>query len=265
MKQLFYYLIFILFVAMTGCKEDDEDQCCDPTNPECANYDPCIGQSPVTADFKIFDEIFQIGSEAGNWYEDDVIWDGRVKFSATEKNAYYKWYLGQEVIESFADSNVIKTTFQLDPGVYSAALVVEKNPNLGCFPNDAGRDSTFRTFEVKNVCDLLIMNKFKGVYQDNPEDSLTIEFFPAKLGPGNQGYQHSCYEFLLMAGVNLRGMNDSIWVSGPTGILDKFWRQTSTGSLSPIGQFEVFSDSTCLGEYRIIDQDYIFTGKLITE
>src|SRR5690554_3625779 len=109
--------IHAVFVAMGlafvfyACCRDDDNTCSDPTNPECENYDPCYGQNPLTAEFKIFDEIFQAGPQAGTWYEDDVIWDGRIKFSAIEKDAYYKWYLGQEIIEGFGDSSVVKTSF----------------------------------------------------------------------------------------------------------------------------------------------------------
>ena len=270
MKTLKNYFLIALFgaVVLAGCRDDNDaqecpTQCDDPSNPECPNYDPCFGENPVTAEFRMFDEIFTAGPEANTWYEDDVIWDGRIKFQAVEKNAYYKWYLGDQVVEGYGDSVVIRNTVHLDPGFYPAALVVEKEPNTSCFPQDSGRDSTFRFFQVKNVCDLLIMNKFKGVYEHNPTDSLVIEFFPAKLGPGNQGYEYTCDEFLLMVAVNLRNDGDSIWASGPTGILNRYWKQRSGGSLAPVGDFEVFPDLTCRGEYRIINQDYVFTGKLI--
>jgi hypothetical protein len=260
----------IIGVMAVGCDKDDDPQDClpcdDPTNPDCPNYDPCIGENPVTAEFRIFDEIFSGGPEAGTWFEEDVIWDGRVKFSAIEQDAYYKWYLGQEVVEGFGDSSVIRTTVNLNPGIYTASLVVEKDPNLTCFPTDSGRDSTFRTFEVKNVCDLLIMNKFKGVFEHAQMDSVVIEFFPADFGPGNQGWVYSCDPFYRMIGVNLSGSGDSLEF-GPTGsttaVLNRFWKSIGSFGISPNGYFEVFPDLTCRGEYQIIEQDYIFTGKLI--
>ena len=261
-----YFLLALLAGAvLAGCRDDDDEPCCDPTNPECPNYDPCFGENPVTAEFRMFDEIFTAGPEANTWYEDDVIWDGRIKFQAVEKNAYYKWYLGDQVVEGYGDSVVIRNTVHLDPGFYPAALVVEKEPNTSCFPQDSGRDSTFRFFQVKNVCDLLIMNKFKGVYEHSPTDSIVIQFFPAKLGPGNQGFEFSCDNFQFMVSVNLQGINDSISFFGftSTALLNRYWKQRNTGSLAPVGDFEVFPDLTCRGEYRIINQDYVFTGKLV--
>ena len=50
MKKFYYLLILALLWA--GCKEDDEEECFDPTNPECSNYDPCYGNEP-TAAFKM--------------------------------------------------------------------------------------------------------------------------------------------------------------------------------------------------------------------
>ena len=38
-----YLSLFFLVISLAfyQCKEDEDDQCSDPTNPKCANYDPC--------------------------------------------------------------------------------------------------------------------------------------------------------------------------------------------------------------------------------
>ncbi len=48
MKNLFFYSL--LFLAVTGCKEDDEDQCCDPTNLNA----PITTLAPENAPFSHF-------------------------------------------------------------------------------------------------------------------------------------------------------------------------------------------------------------------
>jgi len=58
MKQLFYYSMIFLTVAVTSCKEDEEDQCCDPTNPECVNYNPCWDVEEPTAEIILRGTIF---------------------------------------------------------------------------------------------------------------------------------------------------------------------------------------------------------------
>lgn len=75
-----------LILGVAACDTDDDNSCCDPTNPECPNYDPCYGQSPVTAEFNIYDEIFVSGPFAGNWYQDSVLYAGNVNLQRYNQN-----------------------------------------------------------------------------------------------------------------------------------------------------------------------------------
>jgi len=100
----FYYLI-ILALLWAGCKKDDEEECCDPTNPLCANYDPCFGIDP-TAEFRmrgtlpsfVVPENFQ-----AEWC--DTIFREGVEFMANMENAdSYEWYIGTETEPRFGRS-----------------------------------------------------------------------------------------------------------------------------------------------------------------
>jgi len=265
-----YFLIALLGVALlAGCRSDDDAQecptpCDDPTNSECPNYDPCFGENPVTAAFSIYDNKFLSGPNVGGWYEDDVLHWGSVRFRAHEKDAYYKWYLGQEVVEGFGDSIVVRGINDLDPGFYTAALVTQKDANATCFPDDSGRDSTFRFFQVKNVCDLMIMNKFRGVFEGNPTDSVTIELYPAKLGPGNQGFIYDCASGFFIIHVNFGLQSDTLATSNVSrALLDKYYN-TGNASVNQVkGFLQVNSDSTCRAEYSLYGIDRVFTGKIV--
>jgi hypothetical protein len=105
MNKAFYYLMIFLFVAVTGCKEDDEDQCCDPTNPECVNYDPCFGNEP-TAAFKMRGTSvgFPVSENlVAEWC--DTIFNSGVEFMATMEDAdVYEWYIGTETEPRFGRS-----------------------------------------------------------------------------------------------------------------------------------------------------------------
>jgi len=50
MNKVFLYSLLFLFVVVTGCKEDDEDQCCDPTNLNA----PITTLAPENAPFSHF-------------------------------------------------------------------------------------------------------------------------------------------------------------------------------------------------------------------
>ena len=45
----------VIMLCFNGCKKDTI--CNDPTDPNCKNYDPCYGKTPVSADFGIYEGI----------------------------------------------------------------------------------------------------------------------------------------------------------------------------------------------------------------
>jgi hypothetical protein len=268
MRKVIFYSVIFLFVVVTGCDKDDENQECstpceDPTNPDCSNYDPCLEENPVTAEFKIYDDVYTGGPNADQWFEDDKIYRGRIKFEAVEDSANYTWYLGQETLNGTEFKEVIKTTGDLPPGTYTAALVVDKEPNAFCFPEDTGRDSIFKTFDIVGVCDLMIMNKFKGVFDSAPQDSVIIEMFPWKFLPGNQEWEVACEDISGIGYINFSGDNDTIRdFTSPDGILHRYFQKFTTQQFSPNGYLEVFSDGTCKAEYETYGIERVFTGKI---
>lgn len=256
-------LLMVGLMLLAQCCKPDPDPptpppCTDQTNPDCPNYDPCYGEHPVTADFKMYDDIFTGGPFAGTWYEDSVLFKGNIKFEAFEDSAYYKWYLGQEVLEGYGDSIVTKGISNLDPGTYDAALVVEKAPNLMCFPDDDGRDSIYKTFTIVDRCDLLVINKYKGVFNSAPEDSLVIEFY--FMNPNTKEPDCDSYE---LGGINLKGENDTTFISNQIGIVNHYMEFAGAVYTSPQGFFEVFPDNTCHAEYLLRGENYVFNGKLV--
>ena len=262
-KLLESLLLMATVVLIVQCCKPDPDPptppCDDPTNPECPNYDPCYWEHPVTAKFKIYDDIFSFGPNADTWYQDSVLYAGNIKFQAVEDSAYYKWYLGQEVIEGYGDSVVIKGINSLDPGTYDAALVVEKNPNLICFPNDDGRDSIYKTFTVVDRCDLLVINKFKGVFDFAPEDSLVIEFY--FMNPNTK--EPDCDSFDI-GGINLKGQGDTTLTGNGMGLVNRYIKWAEIIYTQPQGYFEIYPDNTCHAEYLLRGENYVFNGKLVS-
>jgi len=174
------------------CKEE----CQDPQNPECGNYDPCWGKKPVTADF-IFgrttatpepingvdypiceDTIFNSGGVNRKGFDYGI----GLKFQAIENGAKYTWKLGSEIISSRVfDRNFITA----GPGVYQATLIVEKTPDAACFPLDDGKDTITRKFTLMPHYQLPIMGKYKVLFEGS-KDSTMIEIQPWEIASATQ-------------------------------------------------------------------------------
>lgn len=138
MKTLLKFLLlpFIFLLALLACKKEQ---------PEILNAeDPCECASEVSADFVIEEHT---GPISNIYVETDTTLHGsNVKFSAKEDNAEYTWYIG---IEEF-DTKSISRYFS-DQWIghdIPITLVVKKDPNKTCFPNDDGYDSIKKTFYV---------------------------------------------------------------------------------------------------------------------
>ena len=182
----FLILSFTLLCMLgSSCKE----QCQDPQDPDCGNYDPCWGKKPVTADF-IFGET-TAGRNPINGVDypmcEDTIFDAggitslgdvygvRLKFYATENGAKYNWKLGSETI---TDREFERTFGKTAPaGVYKATLMVEKTPDAVCFPKDDGKDTITQKFTLMPHHQLPIMGKYKVLFE-GAKDSTVIEIQP---------------------------------------------------------------------------------------
>lgn len=138
MKTLIKILLLTsgFLLALFSCKKDQIEIK--------KTADPCDCASEVTADFVIEEStgaVLKYMTET-----DTVLKNKRVHFTALEDDATYTWYIGIEVFteqsayryfdDTWAGSNIPIT------------LVVKKDPNSICFPNDDGYDSITKSFHV---------------------------------------------------------------------------------------------------------------------
>jgi hypothetical protein len=151
------------------CKE----QCQDPQNPECENYDPCFGR---TLDNEIL--ISLNFSPTPKWFQPDIrFWRTLIHFRPSKKiaGAKYTWYLGTEVIEDYEftrDFAVTKTT--KEQGI-AVKLIIERPKQLDCFPDDDGIDTLERKiYFMENYCESMMVGKYKVKF-DNLKDSVIIQ------------------------------------------------------------------------------------------
>ena len=107
--------------------------------------DPCECASEVSADFVIEERATHIPQEI--WVETDTtLHNKRVRFRALEEDAEYTWYIGLDV-----ETDQAPWKYFSDQWIgqdIPITLVVKKEPNNTCFPNDDGYDSITKTFHV---------------------------------------------------------------------------------------------------------------------
>ncbi len=209
--HFFKYIVLTFFIFLISCRNDDNSEpvsapCNDPSNINCPNYDPCFGLNPTTAEFKISGALAFAGAYSDSFLVDTAFYGGQLKFEAVDQEAdYYKWYLGTEIIEGPDEHTVFRTINNLSKGIYSAALFLQKNPDTVCFPADDGIDSVFQFFTKVDICDLAIVNKFKGIYESIPEDSIILEIIN-----WNEGRNEFCSESSRLHMINFGGNNDTL-------------------------------------------------------
>ena len=244
----------ILVLSFAACDRDDDQPCDDPTNTDCPNYDPCFGKDSVTATFQ-FLARYGVGADAP-WYPETKFIGSPIRFSAIDTAAdSYTWYLGTDTFTG--NSNVQLEINQLNPGMYSAGLVLEKEPDLYCFPDDDGRDSLMLYFEKVEICDGLTIGKFRGIEQSLSSDSIEIEVFLGNITTGV-----SCAEPMSIYFMNIQGENDTLLGhSNGYGIYSRsFFGGSGSGSL----RGEIIVDEATWHttfNYRLGNVDYEFTGR----
>ena len=136
-----YLSLFFLVISLAfyQCKEDEDDQCSDPTNPKCANYDPCAANPEPRAAI-ITSEIG--GLDQHVIPENDLLF-GRATFFESPHSGdtavKHTWYLGTEVIE---ENSFVRTFTNLHrPAEIPIRLKIEYPVDSTCYPNSLGYDS----------------------------------------------------------------------------------------------------------------------------
>lgn len=139
--KTFYFLLtgIILFIS---CKKEVQPQM-SPLNEDC----DCA--NAVSAEF-VIEEMTTGNLNFARYTETDKIFGNKnVRFYAKEENAEYTWYIGNEIL----NTREVKRYFENSMVGQSIpiTLVVKKNPNSICFPNDDGYDSLIHYFSVAQL------------------------------------------------------------------------------------------------------------------
>lgn len=160
--------MLLSLTVIVACKKEQPE-----LNTE--EKDPCDCASEVSADFEIR-EALNNSAPSNNMYTitDAILAEKTAYFKAELEDAEYTWYIGADVEnereisryfpEQWAGNNIPIT------------LVVKKEPNMNCFPNDDGYDSITKIMRVHDRCDTNIMEGTFRVAEENSMDSFDIAF-----------------------------------------------------------------------------------------
>lgn len=168
------YFIVLSLILFWTCRPNTED-CTDASDPDCPNYNPCLQFHEVKADFEIAQRASTWGDEADLYIPTKVVIANNFKgvlFTAEEEDATYHWYIGSEEIY---ERQFIRTFGEdLVGSTIPITLIVQKEPNLTCFPWDDGVDTLTQEVEVVSFCDIDILSTFRGALDNNPLDSFDV-------------------------------------------------------------------------------------------
>jgi hypothetical protein len=199
MKLIFF--ISMLLLVTFGCRKQQ------PEMNAAQNACDCIEET--SAEFTI-NEVVAIGLVGYEFStETDTCYANRnMRFIPKMKNAEYTWYIGSEIV----NAEILGRYFSLAQGGQDipVTLVVKKQANNVCFPNDDGYDSITKSFHVASYDASFntmanINTYLEGPYRlfdaNNPDSiDIKIDIF----------YEHHQANGNGVRVINLHGVNDTI-------------------------------------------------------
>jgi hypothetical protein len=164
--------------------------CNDPTNPDCANYDPCYGKKTINTFFKVRpgDRGFPPPEEWCDLVNCDTFNTVFVRFDIPEgnpENSTYEWQIGEEPEPRYGEG------FEIEFGPHIAkygwetwlpiTLTIRTPPN-GCLTNPGDtlisvtRELFFTEKDLKLYKEGEDTAIFKGYFEDDPSKQTLIQY-----------------------------------------------------------------------------------------
>lgn len=252
-------LLVVFAISIYSCRKDNDEECCDPTNPECPNYDPCIGVEEPSAEIILQGSIF--GPDGFERTPDDSLFYNEVFFSSPYDGPQYThtWYLGAEVIteESFSRQHDLVDR----PAQLTVSHVIEYPVNSECYPNSTGRDSTSRDYYlIKYFNEFGVYSKFRGAFE-NETDSFDFEFkyvFEDNT-PVYFGYPNDLEPVLATINFDNQGDSTDIGVIGRNSI----GYFTGDGNSYPNGSIEIDPTRKVKLEYTYQQESSVVNARIL--
>jgi hypothetical protein len=173
-RNIIIFTGLTLAITLLACKKIQPDF-------DVAATDPCDCASEVSADFDIID-VHDNLSSSERIVTDHILqntFNKNVRFRAKEDNADYTWYIGSEIDTGIQETFRVFENPLWVGSTIPITLVVKKEPNTKCLPDDDGYDSITRTFNIYEQCHEPYL--LEGTFRMAPENStdsmdIVIEF-----------------------------------------------------------------------------------------
>ena len=286
MKAKYYILLGLIPWVLQTCKHE---HCFDPTDPDCANYNPCHEYQRPSARFQMF-------GSTRNQFEEFVYMEDSIFAGEKAQKVYYSsvwdspdiehtWYVGTEVFTGAQTParNFITVTWR--PTDIPITHVIKYQPNKQCDPDDDGVDSIVQYMHlVRDFNELRIMGHFRGAFE-NQNDSFDFSFWaqpfsalPPPSGhpptPCNQPECHAyvwTYNFHNLGDTTDRygdGINSNIllWMYPNMDSRFEFGDYAyaelgSGGKTRPRGYFQIVNQTEFVMAYHFLEEDFIVKGR----
>jgi hypothetical protein len=176
MKKIIYLVVlFLTLLSFHSCKDD----CQNPRDPDCENYNPCTDAKQTSAAFTIkearYTEIIE-PRLADFLMDTDSCYARSIYFEALQLDAdSYIWQIGSEIQPRYGKQVNVVFPDNLRGTTFTIQLIVKRKPNTSCFPNDDGIDTLTRKFYyVKFNEPLSWEGTYVGSDDDKPDSMYTI-------------------------------------------------------------------------------------------
>jgi len=183
-----YFILILLLISLTNCKK--KTICNDEKNPNCSNYDPCIGKSSVFTNFKVIPGTN--GFQYPAWCQPescDTLTYSSVRFAVPEgntDNTKYKWQIGSDTFIRTAKKFELSFFDYLEMGNWEKSIPVTltiRRPLDNCLkkPSDTlvvvTRNIFFTKKRLMSIFDKNTPIFFKGYFTNEPTKEVVLKFF----------------------------------------------------------------------------------------
>lgn len=179
LKTLPYnFLLLLTFLILAqGCKKEEDNPCCDATNPECPNYDPCFGRKDaVSADFRT-EMRRSLSLTRSKILVADTFFAGDVYFVAEDSSAEsYEWRVGSDP-RTFIDQEFF-LTFDCPSSLYQdiyIQLITERLSDSNCTRVDLLKDTVKKMIYFVKEIESPVFGQYRGFLKTDPTNQFNID------------------------------------------------------------------------------------------
>ena len=169
-------ILVLSFLAVMLIVSSSCENCEDPSDPLCDNYDPCFEVEPTQSDFTISLGYTSPGFEI--FFESDTVLYGSIYFKSNVEDAIsYKWTVGTDT--RTWDTPDLSLLFDDDDSSslrnnpVSVTLVVERQPN-DCFLDDDDIDTITKVVHFRSEWEAAFLGNWVGSRDTAPNDSYQL-------------------------------------------------------------------------------------------